>query len=70
MPEPAAMKRSDWILLAFQQYIARHRIELDNDKTLQRVLVTISMNAKEGIPRGIRCNYESEEPFTISENSA
>ena len=68
MPDAASMKRSDWILMAFRQYIETHRVALDEDKTLQRVLVQINMDTSAGRPRAIRCNYENEEKFFIPEN--
>ena len=64
-----SMSRSDWILWAFQQYVSQHRDVLDMDKTLQKVVVHITLESGGGYPRGLRCNFEHEEKLTLPTNS-
>lgn len=65
LPRPVTMSRSDWILAAFTQYVEANRALLDNDETLQKVLVQINLQAGGGHPRGIRCQLEQETPFVV-----
>lgn len=60
--------RTDLVLYALQMEIERRRLTIDDDPTLQRIVITLHLAGGFGHPRSIECNLGHEKRILESEN--
>jgi hypothetical protein len=67
MPDNGHPTRTDLVIYALQMEIERRRTTIDQDSTLQRIVITLHLASGFGHPRSIECNLAHEKRILESE---